>query len=240
MRVSKLVGLSDHPSLRLTCRKDAMTDNPVPGTMQDPLFCGAVSAYVEFCKLKTAGGGRAGPRDKANPALPATGFNRFYELAQFCAERGWNPLDYVREVYANSSDKPLKDVVGKDLVSEKARNFYGKRQALGAPNEYVLVWFCAENLLKQVRSSPLYKEIPTTDILANLSLSQFPNWFRLLYPWPPETKLCDLLDMDVLRDIHNDRKLLEALESVCPAQLEELYKRRGVRPNYSKGNESNE
>jgi len=217
-----------------------MSDNPVPGTIHDPMYRGAIAAYAEFCKLKTAGGGRAGPRHKDNKDIPATGFQRFYELAEFCAARQWNPVEYVREVYANCSDKPLKDVVGKDLVSEKARNFYGKREALGTPNEYVLVWFCAENVLKQVRSSPLYKETPTTDILANLSLSQLPNWFRLLYPWPPETKLCDLLDMDVLRDIQNDKKLLEALLSVCPAQLEELYKRRGVMPNYTEGIKSNE
>lgn len=217
-----------------------MTGTYVPGTIQDPVYRGAVSAYAEFCRLKAAGGGRAGPKLKDNPALPATGFQRFYELSQLCTDQHWNPVEYVREIYANCSDKPLKDVVGKDLVSEKARTYYARRQAIGAPNEYILVWYCAENVLKQIRRSPLYREIPTSTILANLSLNQFPDWFRLLYPWPPETKLCELFDMDVFNDIQNDRKLLDALATVCPAQLEGLFKRRGVAPNYTKGNQSNE
>jgi len=215
-----------------------MIGTPVPGTMQDPVQCSAVAAFAEYCRLRAAGGGPPVPRSKENSALPSKGFARFYGLAEMCSDKGWNAVDYVREVFANCSDKPLFDVCGKDLVSSKAIDFYAKRQATGAPNEYVLVWYCAEDVLKHIRKSPLYNGIPTSDILANLSLNQFPDWFRLLYPWPPETKLCDLFDMDVLADIQNDRKLHQALLTVCPAQLEGLFRR--TLPNYSKGNESNE
>jgi len=200
----------------------------VPGTLSDPAYRAAIAAVTEFNRQRIAHGASPLHPSKANPAVPAKGFDRFYALGQLCAENNWDPSEYVRTVYDNCSFKAAEDVCGKDLISEKGQAAYTRHRALARPSRYEDIWYQSESMLKRMRESPLYRGVHPVEVLANLSLYQFPMWFRLLYPWPPETRLCEMFDADVLSELTENPVLKAAMLKLCPGQLTALYERTGI------------
>lgn len=102
----------------------------IPGTLSDPVYRKALVAVKKFDTMKSTYGSRETAKSRDNPSIPSRGFNRFYELARLCIDEGWNIENYIESVFF-ALGKSVPDIIGKDLLSDKAKDRYRKVLSTG-------------------------------------------------------------------------------------------------------------
>ena len=200
-----------------------MTPEIIPGTISDPAYAGALSAYEAYFRIRYER--HYGTRPRGQPSAHRT-FRRFFEVGKLCADNTWSPDEYV-EFCLSSASYP--DALSpKQLASPECAVRYKTFLATGGIGTAVSEWTAGETSLKALVGPDRRFKDPEL-ALANLDLS-FTSWFRVLFPWPPSESLYRLFGEEAYGEILRNRGLLQALTELCPAQLDEMQNRYGKFP----------
>lgn len=181
--------------------------NYCPGTLDDPRYIAALSAWQTFCTCRgkvNRGGG-----------LPEKGAKRFHEVASICVEHDWCASDYVRYVFENCNWKARADITGKDLCDPRAVDLFNGLSFKQSVTDTHQQWSYCEELLKGIlrRGSS-----SAEDALKNPDVP-FTSWFRVLFPWPPLVDTYVLFGRDARDQIEENSTLRSDLDLICPTQL---------------------
>lgn len=150
----------------------------------------------------------------------------FMELAKRCHAMGVDVEEFVNCVLAHKdTEKKFAEIVPRDLLSDKAVKVWGDQHKLPAGPS------AADKWAQHVRTAlQIQRDVGRSDeeILNSAFYTQFPAWFRVLYPEKVDAAVVDKWGEAALQELKADRDVVRFARAAMPDKLAELEDMMGV------------
>ena len=147
----------------------------------------------------------------------------FMKTAEQCARLGRDVERFVTVVLEHMP-KNGDAVVPNDLLSKQAEALWNKHRN-DARVDAAGKWTYFVQLVMQIQAMTGQ---PDDDILMTALNTQFPAWFRILYPETMRDEIVAAWGEEALEDLRKDRDLVRFLRAAMAGKMEALEKKMGV------------